>query len=137
MFEIINFKKFSDGRGDLIPIELGSNFLYSQIPFDVKRIYYISSPSNEDNAVRGKHAHYNLEQVIICANGSLTIDLEDLKGEKKSLVLKENNEGIYIKKGLVWRELKNFSDNCVIIVLASEHYNRTDYVDNYENFKNL
>ena len=137
MFEIINFKKFSDGRGDLIPIELGSNFFYSQIPFDVKRIYYISSPSNEDNAVRGKHAHYNLEQVIICANGSLTIDLEDLKGEKKSLVLKENNEGIYIKKGLVWRELKNFSDNCVIIVLASEHYNRTDYIDNYENFKNL
>lgn len=137
MFEIINFKKFSDGRGDLIPIELGSNFFYSQIPFDVKRIYYISSPSNEDNAVRGNHAHYNLEQVIICANGSLTIDLEDLKGQKKSLVLKENNEGIYIKKGLVWRELKKFSDNCVIIVLASEHYNRTDYVDNYENFKNL
>ena len=137
MFEIINFKKFSDGRGDLIPIELGSDFYNSQIPFDVKRIYYISSPSNEDNAVRGKHAHYNLEQVIICANGSCTIDMENLKGAKKSLLLKENNEGIYIKKGLVWRELKNFSNNCVVIVLASEHYDSKDYIDNYEKFKNL
>jgi len=136
MFQILNFKKFSDGRGDLIPIELGSKFLKSEIPFDVKRIYFISSPTNKDNAVRGKHAHIDLEQVIICANGFFTLDLEDLNGEKKSIIFNENNKGIYIKK-LIWRELRNFSKDCVIIVLASKSYDDQNYIRDYDEFKKL
>ena len=135
MFEVLNFNKFSDGRGDLIPIELGAKFDKSLIPFDVKRIYFISTINNDREAIRGKHAHIDLEQVIICAHGRFVLDLEDSNGNKESILLKDNNKGIYIKKGLVWRELKSFSPNCVVIVLASNHYNESDYIKNYNDFK--
>ena len=135
MFEILEFNKYSDGRGDLIPLELGIEFEKSSIPFEVRRIYFISSPKNDKDSTRGKHAHLDLEQVIICAQGSFVLDLEDSNGRKKSISLKNNNIGVYIEKGLVWRELKNFSPNCVVIVLASNHYNESDYIRNYEEFK--
>lgn len=137
MFEILNFKKYSDGRGDLIPLELGIEFKKSSIPFEVRRIYFISSPKNDQDAIRGKHAHLDLEQVIICAQGSFVLDLEDSNGRKKSISLNKNNIGVYIKKGLVWRELKNFSPNCVVIVLANNHYEENDYIRNYSDFKKI
>lgn len=130
MYKTIKFKKFSDGRGDLIPIEFGKKEHAYDIPFDVKRCYYISAPTN--NAIRGKHAHRNLEQVIICVHGSFTLRLDD--GENScSLNLNNNYTGIYIKD-LVWRELRDFSENCVILVFASQHYDLNDYVTNYRDF---
>ena len=136
MYKTIHFKKFSDGHGDLVPIEFGKKEDEENscnIPFDVKRCYYISAPT--DNAIRGKHAHYNLEQVIICIHGSFTLMLDD--GKKKcSLNLDNNHTGIYIKD-LVWRELKNFSESCVILVLASQHYDPDDYVRDYDTFLKL
>lgn len=135
MFDILEFKKFSDGRGDLVPIELGEEFKKSYIPFDVKRVYIISAPSKNKKATRGKHAHIDLEQVILCSHGSFVLDLEDANGNKESIFLKENNFGVHIQKGLIWRELKNFSPNCVVIVFASNHYNFSDYIRNYDDFK--
>jgi len=136
-FEKLEFNKFSDGRGDLVPLEFGADFKNWDIPFDVKRCYFISAPTNDDGAVRGKHAHFNLEQVIICLHGSFRLDLENQDGLKKSFMLSKPNEGIHIKKGLVWRELKNFSSNCVALVLSSEHYDKEDYIRNYDEFKEL
>jgi dTDP-4-dehydrorhamnose 3,5-epimerase-like enzyme len=135
MFEVLNLNKFTDGKGDLIPIELGIQFEKSNIPFDVKRIYFISNLDND--VVRGKHSHKNLQQVIICAQGSFTLELENINGIKKSITLDKNNIGIYIKHGLVWRELKNFSNNCVVIILADNHYKESDYIRNYSEFKKL
>lgn len=136
MYRIINFKKFSDGRGDLVPIEFGISDEKDgncNIPFHVKRCYYISAPTND--AIRGKHAHYDLEQVIICIHGSFTLVLDD--GRKKcSCHLDNNHTGVHIRN-LVWRELKNFSENCVILVLASEHYNPDDYIRDYKTFLSL
>lgn len=137
MFEILKFKKFSDGRGDLLPIELGEEFKKSYIPFDVKRIYLISAPSKDKNAIRGKHAHINLEQVIISVHGSFVLDLEDSMGNKESIFLEDNSYGIYIKKGLIWRELRNFSSNCVVLVFANNHYKQSDYIKNYAEFKKM
>ena len=137
MFEIINFNKFSDGRGDLIPIELGIKFERSYIPFDVKRIYFISSLKNANNSIRGNHAHIDDKSVIICAQGSFVLDLEDSNGQKNSILLNKNDMGIYIKKSLVWRELKNFSPDCVVIVLVSNHFDESDYIRNYSVFKKL
>ena len=89
------------------------------------------------DSIRGKHAHLDLEQVIICAQGSFVLDLEDSNGIKNSIVLNKNNIGVYIKKGLVWRELKDFSKNCVVIVLANNHYKESDYIRKYSDFKKM
>ena len=133
IYKKLNFKKFSDGRGDLVPLEIGKDFPKADIPFDVERCYFISVPTNDDNALRGRHAHKDLEQVIICINGSFTLDLDDGKGNKESINLSHNAEGIYIKN-LIWRELRNFSKECTILVLASKHYNEHDYVKDYREF---
>lgn len=133
LFRRINFKKFTDGRGDLIPLEFGSDFDNADIPFDVKRCYFISGPTND--GIRGQHAHRNLEQVIIAANGSFTLVLDDGEAEKEEIKLDSNTVGIHIKN-LVWRELKDFSHDCVILVLASEHYKESDYIRNKDEFYN-
>ena len=133
----IEFRKLTDGRGDLIPIEHNDGiFEKPDIPFKVKRTYFISAPTNDDNAVRGKHAHYKLEQVLLCVHGSFTLDLEDENGSKQSFLLNKDNKGIYINNtGLVWRELRDFSPNCVVLVFASEHYDEKDYIRDYDRFR--
>lgn len=134
LFKKISFKKYSDGRGDLIPLEFGLD-PNKDIPFNVKRCYYITSPSNKNNAARGRHAHLNLKQVIICLKGKFSIDLDNGKGDKNTIELSSNDFGIYIED-LIWRELRNFSNDCVILVLASEHYSEGDYIKDYETFLN-
>jgi dTDP-4-dehydrorhamnose 3,5-epimerase-like enzyme len=134
LYKKITFKNFSDGRGELIPIEIGSeNF---DIPFEVKRCYFISFPTNENGAVRGKHAHKNLKQVIVCLNGSFTLRLIDRFGNEENIILKAKNTGILIEN-LIWRELKNFSKNCVILVFADHHYNAEDYIVDFKEFLNI
>jgi len=137
MFDIVNFEKFSDGRGDLIPLELGDNFLKTSIPFEVKRFYFIAFPNDSVDIKRGNHAHHNLQQLIICASGSFTLDLEDFIGNKESLFLDKNTKGVHIKKGLIWRQLKNFSPNCVVLVFANQHFDEKDYIRSYQKFKEL
>lgn len=134
LFKRLSFREFTDGRGELVPIEIGRASEGFDIPFEVKRCCFISVPTNENNAVRGKHAHRNLEQVIICMNGSFTLVLDNGIDEKVELKLTHKNEGIYIKD-LIWRELKSFSENCVILVLSSQHYDEHDYIKDYSEFK--
>lgn len=126
MYQLIDFTVRGDYKGNLVPIEGNQD-----IPFDIKRIYYIWGTSF--NAVRGRHAHRNLEQVIICISGSCDFFLDDGKSQKK-VHLCNPCQGLYIKHN-VWREFTNFSKDCVILVLASEHYDENDYVRNYEQFK--
>ncbi|CAL2075086.1 FdtA/QdtA family cupin domain-containing protein [Tenacibaculum sp. 190524A02b] len=130
----IEFKLFSDGRGDLVPIEIGSDEY--DIPFEVKRCYFISVPTNDNGAIRGKHAHKNLKQVIICLNGSFVLRLVGTNGKEEKIMLSKKDEGIYIEN-LVWRELMDFSENCVILVLASEHYDAEDYITDFDEFLKL
>jgi hypothetical protein len=78
-----------------------------------------------------------LEQVIICVHGSFILDLEDAKGNKDSFLLNKIDEDVYVKKGLVWRELHSFSPSCVILVFASEHYNLKDYITDYQEFRKI
>ena len=127
LYKKIQFNKFNDGNGDLIPIELTEN---SMIPFDVKRCYFISNPKNLE---RGNHAHIDLEQIIICCNGSFTLHLDNGLGNKEDLILDSNDIGIYIK-GIKWRILKNFSKDCVILVLANKPHCKSKYIRNYELF---
>jgi hypothetical protein len=103
----------------------------NHIPFAIKRVYYIYGLINPD-AIRGKHAHKNLEQVLFCINGTCEISLDD--GEKsQAVVLNKPNVGLYLGKEL-WVTMKEFSDNCIPLVLASDIYEEDDYIRDYDEF---
>lgn len=124
-YKIINFKKFSDKRGSLTAIE---SFL--DIPFEVKRIYYLYDIP--DDKIRGQHAHKNLEQVILCLNGSLDIIIDN-GIYKEKFTLNDPSIGLYIPS-MHWRTLENFSKSSVCLVLASQHYDEDDYYRDYSDF---
>lgn len=125
-YQLINFTVRGNYEGNLVPIEGGQD-----IPFDIKRVYYIWGTDRE--AVRGHHAHRKLEQVIICIAGNCDFILDDGKTREK-IHLFSPNQGLYIKNN-IWREFTNFSKDCVIMVLASEHYDEADYIRDYEQFR--
>jgi hypothetical protein len=125
--KIIQLPKITDQRGNLTFIE-GEN----HIPFPIKRIYYLYDvPGGES---RGGHAHKNLEQFIIAANGSFDVHLDD-GVEKTTFHLNRSYYGLYIAS-MTWRELDNFSSGSVSLVLASEIFDEADYIRKYEDFIN-
>ncbi len=125
MYKLLNFPVHGDHTGSLVALEKGKDF-----PFAIKRVYYIWG--TKQTAIRGKHAHRKLEQVIICTSGSCDFILDN--GRKKEVVhLDSPSTGLYIKNN-IWREFTNFSKNCVVMVLASEHYDEQDYIRNYKDF---
>ena len=100
------------------------------LPFDVKRVYYLYDvPGGES---RGSHAHKELEQLIVAASGSFTVTLDDGKS-KRSFFLNRPYQGLYVKPGL-WRDLEDFSSGAVCMVLASEVYQKEDYIRDYQEF---
>lgn len=123
--KLIDLRKIHDVRGNLTPIEGGGD-----IPFDIKRIYYLYDvPSGES---RGAHAHKELRQLIIAANGSFTITLDD-GVNKKAFSLNRPYQGLLIVPG-IWRDLDDFSSGAVLLCLASEHYQAEDYIRDYNEF---
>ena len=125
--EIKQIKCISDDRGNLYVSEYPHD-----LPFVVQRIYYISDVKDEI-IKRGYHAHKKLEQILICLGGSCTIFLDNGK-EKESIKLDSPSKALYLKPG-VWREMGNFTNNATLLVLASDPYDETDYIRNYNEFK--
>ncbi len=125
--ELISFDSINDDRGNLISLEQHKN-----IPFDIKRIYYIFGTKPGVN--RGFHAHKDLQQVAVCISGSCDILLDD-GNVKKNITLDSPCKGVFIKS-MVWREMSDFSFDCVLLVLASEVYDEADYIRDYQDFKN-
>ena len=119
------FQSHGDNRGNLIAIEEGRD-----IPFKISRVYYMYDTKAEVR--RGFHAHKSLEQILICVNGSCKVLLDDGK-EKMEVLLEKPHEGLYVSSG-IWREMFDFSDGAVLMVLASEIYDESDYIRNYEEF---
>lgn len=118
------FNDFPDGN---LVIGEGSK----NIPFNIKRIYYINSLFNKA-AIRGKHAHKKTEQIIFCVNGSFTLDLDDGKN-KQSIVMNDPYWGILLGAKL-WHTMRKFSSDCVILVLANDYYKKADYIRDYDEF---
>ena len=124
--ELQNLNIHGDDRGSLIALEENYN-----IPFDVKRVYYIFE--TKKNVRRGYHAHKNLKQFAICVSGSCTFLLDN--GSKEiNINLNSPTQGLLIE-GLIWREMYNFSEDCVLMVLADNYYDENDYIRDYEIFK--
>jgi len=124
-YKLIDFQIKGDERGSLIAIEGGYD-----IPFDIKRVYYIFD--TKKGVERGFHAHLNLKQVCIAVKGSCTFVLDDGK-RREEIRLDRPNKGLFIE-GLIWHEMKDFSPDCVLVVLASEHYDESDYIRDYDKF---
>lgn len=122
------FKINGDERGSLIALEQNKN-----IPFSIKRVYYIFD--NKNSVVRGCHAHKKLKQVLICVNGSCNIKMDN--GFESTIVkLDSPSEGLLIDS-FIWREMYDFSFDAVLLVLASELYDPSDYIRDYNEFKEI
>lgn len=121
------FQPHGDDRGQLVALEE-----FNDIPFEIKRVYYIYDTA--EGVRRGFHAHKSLEQILICIHGSCKI-LLDNGLEKKIVPLEKPYEGLYVSNNM-WREMFDFSPDAVLLVLASNLYDESDYIRNYDDFIN-
>ncbi|MFA0116632.1 FdtA/QdtA family cupin domain-containing protein [Vibrio breoganii] len=123
--KFIQFQSHGDERGSLVSLEQCKN-----IPFDIERVYYLFN--TKENVRRGFHAHKKLKQLAIVLKGSCRFLLDD-GNEKIELLLDNPAQGLYIES-FIWREMFDFSDDCVLMVLADSVYDESDYIRDYENF---
>jgi len=123
----IDFATRGDERGYLVALEANKN-----IPFDIKRVYYLTGMKKD--VPRGFHAHKELHQVAICLSGKCILKMDD--GKTKSEVWLDSMAKGLIIPPMVWHEMHEFSENCVLMVLASEYYDESDYIRDYQEFQN-
>lgn len=124
-YKLIEMKVFGDERGKLISLEGMKN-----VPFEIKRVYWIFDTVPNFN--RGMHAHKDMEQIIVAMDGACQFVLDDGK-TRESLWLNRPDIGLYIGKNM-WREMRNFSYGCKLMVLASDYYDENEYIRNYDEF---
>ena len=123
--EFIYFNEITDGRGGLVALEQNRN-----IPFEIKRVYYIYG--TPENVRRGFHAHKALQQVAVCVKGACSF-LLDNGWERVDCRLDSPTNGLLIG-AMLWHEMYDFTEDCVLMVLASELYDEVDYIRDYEKF---
>ncbi len=119
------FQQHGDDRGQLVALEE-----LRDIPFEIKRVYYVYD--TRIDVRRGFHSHRTLQQILICIHGSCKVLLDNGK-EKKIVSLEKPYEGLYIPQNM-WREMYDFSEDAVLMVLASEFYKEEDYIRDYDEF---
>uniref|UniRef100_UPI0040481792 sugar 3,4-ketoisomerase n=1 Tax=Shewanella baltica TaxID=62322 RepID=UPI0040481792 len=127
LIQLIELPIFGDGRGDLVSIEAEKH-----IPFPIRRVYCLF---NLGEHPRGMHAHRQLQQLAFCVHGSCRFVLDD-GVNWEDVVLSAPSKGLLIGN-LIWREMHDFTDDCVIMVLASEHYDESDYIRDYTTFQDV
>ena len=119
------FKVLGDHRGQLVALEANR-----QIPFDVKRVFYIYG--TQEGVPRGNHSHYKTKQFLVAVNGSCKVTLDNGK-EKETFDLNKPNLGLF-QDALIWGSMHDFSSDCVLMVLADEYYDASDYITDYNKF---
>ena len=124
----LNFKALEDERGSLIALEA-----MKSIPFEIKRVYYLFA--TKEDVTRGLHAHKALKQVMICVTGNCKVTLDD--GVKREIISLDSADKGLLVEGLIWREMCDFSSDCVLLVIASELFKESDYIRSYKEFKEL
>lgn len=121
----INFPVIREPRGNLAVVEE-----LREIPFEIARAYWLFDVPAGSH--RGGHAHKRLQQLLVALSGSFDVILDD-GVNKKTITLNRPDRGLYLPTG-VWRELKNFSAGSVCMVLASEPYDESEYIRDYDEF---
>lgn len=122
----IDLQKHGDVRGMLIALEEEKN-----IPFQIRRVYYMFA--TKPGVRRGFHAHRNLKQLAIAVRGSVRFLLDD-GIHKTEVLLDDPAKGLLLDR-LIWREMFDFSEDCVLMVLADQPYDASDYIRSYEEFQ--
>lgn len=123
--KLLSFKENGDDRGKLVIIEG-----YKDVPFDIKRIFYIYGSDKE--VIRGKHANRKSEFVLINVSGSSKVKVYDGKQESV-FILDKPNTGIYLSN-MIWKDMYDFSEDSILLVLSSEHYDPDEYIKNFDEF---
>lgn len=125
-YKIIEFADFGDERGNLVVIE-GDGM---DIPFDIKRVFYIYGSDSE--VVRGSHANRETEFLLVNVSGTSKVRLAD--GSKEIIVeLNKPRMGLYISS-MVWKDMYDFSKDSVLLVLASRHYDSNEYIRDFDEY---
>ena len=119
------FDVHGDERGQLVVVEGGKD-----IPFEIQRMFYIYGTA--PGVSRGNHANRRSEFLLVCLNGSAVIDIDDGQN-KDTVVLKDKNEALYMPC-MVWKEMRDFSDDAVLLVMSSEKYDADEYIRDYDQF---
>lgn len=105
---------------------------HNAIPFNVKRVYYIYNLINHEKVVRGQHAHKTLHQVLFCINGSCTVQINDSYRDQE-VELSDPAIGMYLGP-LLWHTMRNFQNNCILLVVASDIFKEEDYIRDFSEF---
>jgi dTDP-4-dehydrorhamnose 3,5-epimerase-like enzyme len=126
----VNLKRVEDDRDGCLCIINGQK----DIPFEIKRVYYINS-LDIASSIRGKHAHRKLRQVIFCISGSFVLSLDD-GSKKQDILMWRDNIGVILDP-MLWHTMHSFSIGCIIMVVASDYYDESDYIRNYNEFIKL
>lgn len=122
---ILYFEDLGDERGKLVVIESGL-----VIPFNIKRVFYMYG--SDASVVRGQHANRESEFVLINVAGQSRVRITD--GREEMIVeLNRPMMGIYIPQ-MVWKDMYDFSIDSVLLVLASTHYDGSEYIRNYDEY---
>ena len=125
LFRWVNLPPLGDERGSLVALEAGKS-----VPFEIKRVYYLFA--TKDGVSRGFHAHKKLQQMAVWVAGKCRMVLDDGHTREEAW-LDSPTKGLLVND-LVWHEMHDFSSDCVMLVLASEHYDESDYLRNYAEF---
>lgn len=125
-YQIINLPEHGDERGGLVALEEVS----PAVPFEIRRVYYIFG--TRPGVERGFHAHKKLKQLCVCVSGTCDFVLDN--GRSRETVRMDSPAKGLLLGNNIWREMKNFSLDCVLLVLASEHYDEADYIRDHNEF---
>lgn len=124
-YQVLKFGQKGDSRGKLVIVEA-----LKDIPFELKRIFYIYG--SDADVVRGQHANRNSEFVLINVSGTSKVKIDD--GTTQEIVeLNEPHMGVYLPK-MLWKEMYDFSEDSVLLVLTNTYYDAGEYIRNYEDF---
>ena len=123
---MLEFPQRGDERGRLVVVEG-----MQAIPFDIKRIFYIYDSNTE--VIRGQHANRKTEFVLINIAGKSKVKVKDGRGNEAVYSLDRPHTGIYLPR-MVWKDMYDFSEDSILICLASEHYDPTEYIRDYDEY---
>ncbi|MBQ8247115.1 MAG: FdtA/QdtA family cupin domain-containing protein [Lachnospiraceae bacterium] len=125
-YKLLEFVDLGDERGNLVVIE-GEGM---DIPFDIKRVFYIYGSDSE--VVRGQHANRETEFLLVNVSGISKVKVDNGK-ESEIIELNKPRMGLYLSP-MLWKDMYDFSEDSVLLVLASRHYDASEYIRNYEDY---
>lgn len=122
---LYRFNVRGDHRGQLVALEA-----QREIPFNIQRVFYIYG--TQQDVPRGNHSHYKTKQFLIAVNGHCKVTLDDGR-QKRTFDLNDRHVGLF-QDAMIWGTMHDFSEDCVLLVMADAHYDESDYIRDYQVF---